>query len=83
MASPPANHLQQPTLRVVVVFVLPHVRREVVDPLREHGDLNLRGACVPFVPSVFQNDGSLLFLRQHYALPQVPPVVFSGGSHEV
>jgi hypothetical protein len=45
-ALTPTNHLQQPLARGEVVDVVLEVAAETVDPLAQHGDLDLRGTGV-------------------------------------
>ena len=71
--------LQQPSLRVVVMLMLPHVARELVDAFGEDSDLNFSGACVALVRGVLPDDFCLAFLRQHLVLRPTLLMVFSFG----
>jgi hypothetical protein len=53
--SPTADHRQQATPRGVVLFVLPHVLGQVVNPCRQDGDLNFRRSGVRLVPFEFED----------------------------
>jgi hypothetical protein len=56
LLSTATYHLQQTTPRVVVFAVHPQVLGELIDLLRENGDLNLSGTRVPFVAFVLLDD---------------------------
>src|SRR5205823_6438257 len=59
-----AYELEQPTSRVVVVLVGAQMLGQVVDPLRQHRDLDLRRTGVGLVAAVLRDDLLLCFLGQ-------------------
>src|SRR3954451_13185175 len=67
----PADELQQPAARVVIVLVRAKVVRELVDALREHRDLHLRRARVGLVLAELLNVLQLLFLGEGHPSPLV------------
>lgn len=67
-----ANHLQESLPAVVVLGVRPEVIIQVVDPFREHRDLDLRRAGVGFVPPGLREGGGL---RECHVLLPVPIIV--------
>ena len=56
------NHLEETSSRVVVVPVYAQMLRQVVDSVREHGDLKLHGTRVRGVVSVLADDFRLALL---------------------
>src|SRR5687768_78938 len=64
---PPADELQEPAPGVVVLRVRAQVLGEVVDPTRQHRDLNLRGAGVRLVPAVLPDQLLLDILGEGHA----------------
>ena len=77
MSSPAPYQLQEASLRVVVVLVLPHVYRKFLDAFGEQRHLHVRRAGVSFVTGMLCGDGLTLFFGQHLALPPNAPVVSS------
>src|ERR1022692_4198532 len=61
-AAPPADELQQPSARVVVVPVRAQMLRQLVDALRQHRYLHLRRAGVGLAAAVLVDDLLLGFL---------------------
>src|SRR5215204_321431 len=61
---PPADELQQPPPGVVVLGMRAQVLGEVVDPARQHRDLNLGGAGVGLVAAVLPDQLLLDFLGE-------------------
>lgn len=51
-----ADHHQQPTAAVVIVFVLTEMIREVIDSFTEQGHLYFRRPCVAVVLTVLCDD---------------------------
>jgi hypothetical protein len=62
IASVP-DHFQQAAPAVVILFVYFQMLGQMVDPLGQDRDLNLRRACVPIVETILRND--FLFVRVH------------------
>jgi hypothetical protein len=60
----PADHFQQTSTRVVVLFVFLEMAGQRIDALREQGYLYLRRACIAFMHTAFFDD-SLFFLTGH------------------
>src|SRR5262249_47863867 len=65
------DQLEQPATRVVIVLVRAEVLGELVDPARQHRDLDFRRAGVRLRAAVFLDDLLLLFLGEAHASPLV------------
>src|SRR5689334_22871695 len=70
--APPADHLQQPTARVMVVLVHLHVLRELGDSLGEEGDLDLCRSRVLLPAAETADELRLLLLGKRHGLPSLP-----------
>jgi hypothetical protein len=66
---PLADHLQQTPPGTVVFDVFLEMFGQLIDPLREQSDLNIRGTSIPFVDSKFFNNFGLHFHNFRKCLP--------------
>ena len=60
-----AHHLQEASSGVVIFAMDSQVLREVIDPLRQSGDLNFSRARIGLVHLVFLNYFSFALLNEH------------------
>ena len=74
-----SHQLEQSTLRVVVMLVLPHVYGELVDALRQDRNLHFRRASITRGAGVLFDDVFFDFLRYHMVLAIESPVDFLHG----
>lgn len=68
------HQLEQSTLRVVVMFVLPHVYGELVDALRQDRNLHFRRASITRRAGVLFDNALFDFLRYHMVLARRDPL---------
>ena len=68
------DHHQKPAAGMVVLFVGLQVLGQIVNPLREHRNLDLRRAGVALMGGVFGHNGLLFFLGHVFHLFQNLPV---------
>src|SRR5207249_2670375 len=68
-AAAPADQLEQAAARVMVVLVRPKMLGQLVDPARQHRDLDFRRAGIRLGPAVLLDDLLLLFLGEGHGAP--------------
>ena len=61
-ATAPSDELEETSLGVIVMLMHAHMACELCDTLSEECDLHFRGACIPLMHSMLDDNFSFVFL---------------------